>query len=576
MKKIALLLILFTSIASQAQTIYEQGFTNGRSGWVSVDADGDGSTWGLIDIGYDDEISMASPSFDYANDVALTPDNWLISPVIELPQGAANAERIILSYMLLGYDAERHAERYRLYIKEEVEGVDPTDVSKFVNYIWQETLSKGQNFELRSHNLSSYAGTKIRLAFRHFGSTNQSMILLDNILLEYATDAPNIYVSNIISPRGGSSLGKDLTVTVTLANKGLVAATGVKATYVAPGGFTVTENVPDLAAGKTIEFSFETKIPGYEEIVRNGEISVSVTAEGERDISDNEKTGIFQVIPYGFLAGWDFEDDAQRVEFKTDFILKVNDEFKVEAPDVLMYFPQNEAATLLVATQQDFPTEFWGTSFLATTAAFSFQGASDRMIILPKTYLDGTQLTFSWTGAMLSLGMLATSDLYQVLISDTGTEPEDFTVIGETIVEFGNIERPYERMINISDYAGKEVYIAFRIISERMKGLSSTLVLLDNFQFWTYGESGSSMKELKETKHVIYPNPVQDILNIKHAEDIESIEIFSVLGQLVHKSVVSNNSATCQINVNHLPANIYVVRMQTSDGHVVSSKFTKK
>ena len=576
MKKIALLLILFTSIASQAQTIYEQRFTNGRSGWISVDADGDGSTWGLIDIGYDDDISMASPSFDYANDAALTPDNWLISPVIELPQGAA-AERIILSYMALGYDSERHSERYRLYIKEEVEGADPTDVSQFVNYIWQETLSKGRDFELRSHNLSSYAGTNIRLAFRHYGSTNQSMILLDNILLEHATDAPNIYISNIISPRGGSSLGKDLTVTVTLANKGLVAATGVKATYVAPGGFTVTENVPDLAAGRSIEFSFATKIPRYEEIVRNGEISISVTAEGERDTSDNEKTGIFQVIPYGFLAGWDFEDDAQRTEFKTDFTLKVNDEFRVEAPEVVMYFPQNEAATLLVAAQQDFPTEFWGTSFLATTAAFSFQGAADRMIILPKTYLDGTQLTFSWTSAMLSLGMLATSDLYQVLISDTGTEPENFVAIGETIVEFGNIESPYERMVNISDYAGKEVYMAFRIVSERMKGLSSTLLLLDNFQFWTYGRSGSSIEELKEkeTKHIIYPNPVQDILNIEHAEDIKSIEIFSVLGQLVHKSFVPNNSATHQIDVNHLPANVYVVRMLTSDGHIVSSKFTK-
>ena len=577
MKKIALLLILFISIVSQAQVIYEQKFTDGRSGWFAVDADEDGFTWGLIDIGYDDDISMASGSYNQNDETALTPDNWLISPIIDLPAGDAS-EKIVFSYMVAAHDPNLFAEQYWLYIKEETTATDTAYVSDFTSILELEILPKGGEFMPRSINISSYAGKKIRLAFRHYGSTNQSLILLDNILIEHATEAPNIYIPNIISPRGSSALGRDLTVTATIANKGLVTATGVKATYVAPGGFTVTENVPDLAAGKTIEFSFDTKIPGYEKIVRNGQISVTVSADGEKEVSDNERTGVFQVIPFDFLTGWDFEDDAQKTKFKTDFILKVNDEFKVEAPDLVMYFPQNEAATLLVSNQEDFPTEFWGNAFLATTAAFSFQGEADRMIILPKTYLDGTQLTFSWSGAMLALGMISMSDLYQVMISDTGTDPDDFIALGNTITEYGNIERPYERMVDISDYAGKEVHIAFRIVSERMMGLSSTLLLLDNFEFWTYTGSGTSIEELEkeESKYILYPNPVESELNIKNAEDIQAIEIFSALGQLVHKSIVPSNSASHQISVGHLPTNMYIIKMLTSDGRVVSSKFTKK
>lgn len=69
---------------------------------------------------------------------------------------------------------------------------------------------------------------------------------------------------------------------------------------------------------------------------------------------------------------------------------------------------------------------------------------------------------------------------------------------------------------------------------------------------------------------VLYPNPVNDILNIQSALDIKSVEILNINGQKVLSSKQK------QINVSHLPAGMYMVRIQDVDNNTATKKIIIK
>ena len=62
----------------------------------------------------------------------------------------------------------------------------------------------------------------------------------------------------------------------------------------------------------------------------------------------------------------------------------------------------------------------------------------------------------------------------------------------------------------------------------------------------------------------IYPNPVKTILNIASKTPIDSIEIFTILGQMVLKSSRQNS-----IEVNHLKTGIYLAKIQTENKKII-------
>jgi hypothetical protein len=61
-----------------------------------------------------------------------------------------------------------------------------------------------------------------------------------------------------------------------------------------------------------------------------------------------------------------------------------------------------------------------------------------------------------------------------------------------------------------------------------------------------------------------YPNPFNDILNLKFAEPVKSIQITNVLGQQVFSS--DHNEKDFQINLAHLSSGTYFVRAQMAKG----------
>lgn len=82
-----------------------------------------------------------------------------------------------------------------------------------------------------------------------------------------------------------------------------------------------------------------------------------------------------------------------------------------------------------------------------------------------------------------------------------------------------------------------------------------------------------NLDEIDTFDLTLYPNPVQNILNISMNQPITSIAIIGMDGRLYHKQNL--NSKIIQINLNNLPKGVYVVRIQ-SGKTIQQKKFVKK
>ncbi len=75
----------------------------------------------------------------------------------------------------------------------------------------------------------------------------------------------------------------------------------------------------------------------------------------------------------------------------------------------------------------------------------------------------------------------------------------------------------------------------------------------------------------------IYPNPVADELVISsHQNQSGLIEITDVLGRIISTSITFNNKYEMKIKVSKIPAGVYIISVQLSDGSFIMKQFVKE
>ncbi|MDR1973786.1 MAG: choice-of-anchor J domain-containing protein [Bacteroidales bacterium] len=144
--------------------------------WTLIDNDGDGYNW---DVGTNSVNAHSGRQFGYsesymiiAEDLQfpLTPDNWLITPPIEIP-AARGAE---LTYYAGAADPNFYREHYEIMIS-----TTGRDISDF-EPVYDETLMTNL-WQRRTVPLTDYKGQTIYIAFVHNKCTAQFGLLLDDI-----------------------------------------------------------------------------------------------------------------------------------------------------------------------------------------------------------------------------------------------------------------------------------------------------------------------------------------------------------------------------------------------------------
>jgi hypothetical protein len=93
--------------------------------------------------------------------------------------------------------------------------------------------------------------------------------------------------------------------------------------------------------------------------------------------------------------------------------------------------------------------------------------------------------------------------------------------------------------------------------------------MIDDIEFQTWWES---IDELGDSD-LIYPNPVEDQLNIDIKERVNSYEILNLRGHIVKNGDINSSMST--INVSDLPAGLYVFKVYLENSGVKHGKLIK-
>lgn len=142
-------------------------------GWYDIDRDGDGYSWEW----YNNPASITSDS--YRSSTALNPENYLVSPLVEIP---SNAKNVSLEFQIAaGASGSDHKEQYAVLISEDPITFDNCRNAKVIqDYTVLTEANAGKKFTNVSIDISEYAGKSVYVAVLHGNCSDQYYILLRN------------------------------------------------------------------------------------------------------------------------------------------------------------------------------------------------------------------------------------------------------------------------------------------------------------------------------------------------------------------------------------------------------------
>ena len=111
--------------------------------------------------------------------------------------------------------------------------------------------------------------------------------------------------------------------------------------------------------------------------------------------------------------------------------------------------------------------------------------------------------------------------------------------------------------------------------SDKSKDLAYSGIIRRAYAVRGNGASGISELKINKSNYSIYPNPVNDVLNINFNENVKNaqISIMNIAGQTI-KVQVENNTSKFEMNTSSLPSGIYFARI-LADGKITILKFIK-
>ena len=184
MKKFLLPCFLALGLSASAQTYFSDDFNDQDvSDWTRIDSDGDAKNWADLFTVNDDAgnpvtpVSLISRSWQGA---ALTPDNWIVSPAINL---TAATGQLNLNWKVQCAAAAWDNENYSVYVALASDiatlGASPVTFTE----VYNDPANAGTQYS-RTLDVSSFAGQTIYVAFRHHNVTDMDFISIDDVVVK--------------------------------------------------------------------------------------------------------------------------------------------------------------------------------------------------------------------------------------------------------------------------------------------------------------------------------------------------------------------------------------------------------
>lgn len=182
----------YRKVLGYNQTFFESFENSFPGSWTIIDSDGDGKNWTQFNpstfqsggfSAYDGSYGAMSRSWQ---STALTPDNWLISPQVDLGG--------VLKYYVHD-DGAGYPEDYRIYIS-----TTGTNINDFIPVTDLLQSPNSSDWMERTVDLTAYEGQQGYFAFRQYNSTDMDFMIIDAVSIEAMTYGDWVEVDDVTNP----------------------------------------------------------------------------------------------------------------------------------------------------------------------------------------------------------------------------------------------------------------------------------------------------------------------------------------------------------------------------------------
>lgn len=453
-------------------------------------------------------------------------NDWAMLDPIKVEAG-----NYVLRYWYSGSDG--HTEKLGVYWGN---GNTPADM---VNKIDEQAVKKGQYQEaFKIINIDK--PQTIYLGFYSHSDKDENWLTIDDVqFYKASSDAVDLVVTEMSKPYEYVRTPNDKDVVFTIQNVGIKDASGK--VVVTVDGEQKAEVALDMKAQEIKNLTAKDALDG----LAAGKHTVKVAIESDDDNMPDNNVMEKEVNVLGPpVLLYDFED----YDIPADLSFYVGDAGTVN-PNAGDEF--NEEGWGLFEIQKH---EMLGEQLLAGTTWID--GATpDRWLILPQVQVTGENACLAWDA--MSFNQMLLED-YRVKISDGSGNPADYWYTTELEVK-GETVTPKTRGVSLSKYNGKDIYIAFNLVTKK-----GEVLCLDNIG--VYGDVATGIGSIGgEAKGMfIVDNDSFGAVSAK------SVAIVDMSG----RTVLRTNGSSAQLS--GLQPGVYVGVAKYADGSSKTLKFVKK
>ena len=380
----------------------------------------------------------------------------------------------------------------------------------------------------------------IYLGFYSYSDKDENWLTIDDVqFYKASSDAVDLVVKDVSMPFEYVRTPNNKDVQFTIQNVGIKDANG-KVIVTVDG-----EQTADVELKMKAQEIKNLTAKGVLEGLEAGKHTVKVAIESDDDNmpENNIMEKEVNVLGNPFLF-YDFEGE----EIPSDLSFYVGDDGTVN-PDAGDEF--NEEGWGLFKIQKH---EMFGEYLLAGTSWID--GATpDRWLILPQVHVSGENACLVWDA--MSFNQMLLED-YRVKISDGSGNPADWWYTTETEIK-GETISPKTRGVSLSKYKGKDIYIAFNLVTKK-----GEVLCLDNIGI--YGDVTTGISNVSGGAKGMF---IVDNDNFG-AVDAKSVTVTDMSG----RTVLSVKGSSAKL-AGLLPG-MYVGVAKYADGSSKTLKFVKK
>ena len=451
------------------------------------------------------------------------------------------------------------------------DGIDACYFEVFADGAWKQLAiisDKTNKYWVRENvDLSAYAGKTVSFRWRYVGHdyANATGVSLDMVSVSGVSDQKVAF--NVLEWNAGSvNYGKSFTSTeaLSLVNEGKTALKVSSVSFKTPNFKSTIETGAVIEPNKGLAFKLT-----FDALDSNALVEDEMTVAFEN--------GYQATLP---VKGNALGSDTRYYNFEDEEAGNVNPmgfttidvDRKPTTMMTGMNYPQYGVPfAFCVQDDKDWNNQFEpvsGTKVLVAIAPYDDSDSDDWIVSQRMTATADSKFRFyarNWNSVNSILP--ESQHNVEVLVSTTSaTDRTSFeTVMPKTMMPYYNNKSYEEYTVDLSKYAGQDVYIALR--HTVTAGLAA---FFDDFYFEHFAEFGAVESLHGGNQGVaIYPNPVVSALKVKGVDEAEVV-VTNLSGAVV-KHVFGVN----EVNVSDLVSGVYLVTVKSEQG-VYTTRVVKK